>query len=89
MSREPLSLTTRTRKRKTWQNISKATFDFRYVTWLKHKVTASEVKLEIGQCRIQARVARSPVFYRRSRISDPFSRLPGEAAGKNKSPVFC
>jgi len=39
------------------------------------------------------RVARSPVFYGRSRISDPFSRLPelreGEAAGKNKSPVFC
>ena len=35
------------------------------------------------------RVARSPVFYGRSRISDPFSHLPGEAAGKNKSPVFC
>jgi len=39
---------------------------------------------------VGARVARSPVFYGRSRISDPFFRLPGgEAAGKNKSPVFC
>ena len=35
------------------------------------------------------RVARSPVFYGRSRISDPFSGLPGKAAGENKSPVFC
>jgi len=35
------------------------------------------------------RVARSPVFYGRSRISDLFFRLPEEAAGKNKSPVFC
>jgi len=26
---------------------------------------------------VAARVARSPVFYGRSRISDPFSRLPG------------
>ena len=37
----------------------------------------------------RSRVARSPVFYGRSRISDSFSRLPGEAAGENKSPVFC
>ena len=40
--------------------------------------------------RLTGRVARSPVFYGISRISDPFSCLTGgEAAGKNKSPVFC
>ena len=45
--------------------------------------------VDAGGC-VPTRVARSPVFYGRSRISDPFSRLPGgEATGKNKSPVFC
>jgi len=38
------------------------------------------------------RVTRSPVFYGRSRILDPFSRLPGgkpPPAGRNKFPIFC
>jgi len=30
------------------------------------------------------RVARSPVFYGRSRISDPFSRLPGGGSGREE-----
>ena len=43
----------------------------------------------LRHCYCAVRVARYPVFYGISRILDPFVPPPGEAAGKNKSPVFC
>jgi len=62
---------------------------FQYLVTILETSFLTVAKVTFYSSRPTSRVARSPVFYGISRISDPFSRLPGEAAGKNKSPVFC
>ena len=51
-------------------------------------ITSDDIACRILiQNEVLDRVARSPVFYGRSRISDPFSRLPGgEPPGRTNLP---
>jgi len=64
-------------------------------TWLISKNTTVVELIAAGSvvtfatlC-VSARVARSPVFYGRSRILDPFSRLPGgKPPGRTSFPYF-